>query len=47
MKYAIKNTQAYCIDISSGVEKELGVKDRNMIKELFEEFNIPANSTDI
>lgn len=44
MKYAIKNTQAYCIDISSGVEKEIGVKDRNMIKELFEEFNTTVSA---
>ena len=39
IKYAIKNTQAYGIDISSGVEKELGVKDINMIEEIYREFN--------
>ena len=39
IKYALENSKAYCIDISSGVEIELGVKDRNMIKELYKEFN--------
>ncbi len=35
---AINDTNAYCIDISSGVEKVLGVKDSYMIKELYKEF---------
>ena len=35
---AINDTNASCIDISSGVEKVLGVKDSYMIKELYKEF---------
>ena len=35
---AINDTNAFCIDISSGVEKELGIKDSNMIKEIYTEF---------
>ena len=35
---AINDTNAFCIDISSGVEKTLGVKDSNMIKKLYAEF---------
>ena len=35
---AISDTNASCIDISSGVEKVLGVKDSNMIKELYKKF---------
>ena len=32
------STNAFCIDISSGVETMLGVKDSNMIKEIYKEF---------
>ena len=35
---AINDTNASCIDISSGVEKVLGVKDSYMIKELYKKF---------
>ena len=35
---AINDTNAFCFDISSGVEKALGVKDSNMIKKLYAEF---------
>jgi len=35
---AISDTNASCIDISSGVERVLGVKDSNMIKELYKKF---------
>ena len=38
IKSAINDTNAFCIDISSGVEKELGIKDSNMIKEIYTEF---------
>ena len=38
IKSAINDTNAFCIDISSGVEKALGVKDSNMIKKLYAEF---------
>jgi len=35
---AIKNTNAFCFDLASGVEKELGIKDGNMIEELVRKF---------
>ena len=35
---AINDTNASCIDISSGVEKVLGIKDSYMIKELYKKF---------
>jgi phosphoribosylanthranilate isomerase len=38
IKSAINDTNAFCIDISSGVEKALGIKDSNMIKEIYTEF---------
>tara|TARA_B100000212_G_scaffold342491_1_gene329966 strand:+ start:236 stop:880 length:645 start_codon:yes stop_codon:yes gene_type:complete len=38
IKLAMMSTNAFCIDISSGVETMLGVKDTNMIKEIYREF---------
>ena len=38
IKLAMMSTNAFCIDISSGVETMLGVKDTNMIKERYREF---------
>ena len=37
---AINNTNAFCLDLASGVEKELGIKDINMIEELIRKFKL-------
>ena len=39
---AVKNTNAFCLDLASGVEKELGIKDGNMIEELIRKFKLIA-----
>jgi len=39
---AINNTNAFCLDLASGVEKELGIKDISMIEELIRKFKLIA-----